>query len=116
LLESFLESLRRRDAAVVTALAAFEIADAIERLQHFLAELGGFAQDGLANIGGGIGKAGQIVVAIDLEDVIDEELHVLDGGFVDRHGVLPASGLGGSQGYISAATTCVSSTLATSIA
>src|SRR5258708_37052462 len=70
LLEGFLESLWRRDAAIVMAEAAFEIADAIERLQHFLSQLGGLAQDGFADIGGGVGKAGKILLAIDLEHVV----------------------------------------------
>ena len=85
LLEGFLEALRRGDAAVVVALAAFEIADAVERLQHFFAELGGLAQNRLAHIGGGVGEAWKIVVAVDLEHVVEQEADVFDGGFVDRH-------------------------------
>ena len=88
LLEGFLETLRRRHAAVVVAGAAFEIAGAIERLQHFFAELGGLAQDRLAHVGGGVGKAGKIVVAVDLEHVVEQEIDVFHGGFVDRHGFL----------------------------
>ncbi len=34
LLEGFLEAFRRGDAAIVMADAAFEVADAVERLQH----------------------------------------------------------------------------------
>ena len=70
--------------------AAFEIADAVERLQHFFAELGGLAQNRLPHIGGGIAKAGKIVVAVDLKHVVEQEIDVFHGGFVDRHGVLPA--------------------------
>ena len=70
--------------------AAFEIADAVERLQHFFAEFGGLAQDRLPHIGGGIAKAGKIVVAVDLKHVVEQEIDVFQGGFVDRHGVLPA--------------------------
>ena len=90
LLERFLEAFRRGDAAVGIVLAAFEIADAIERLQHLFGKLGSFAQDRLAHVGGGIGEAGQIVVAVDLEDVVEQEVHVFHGGLVDRHGSLPA--------------------------
>ena len=39
----FLETLRRRDGAVSRALAAFTVADLIERCEHFLAELSAFA-------------------------------------------------------------------------
>ncbi len=93
LLEGVLETLRRGDAAVIGTLAAFEIADAVERLQHLFGELGGFAQDRLAHIARRVGEAGQIVVAVDLEDVVEQEAHVFDGGFVDRHGGLPAGPL-----------------------
>src|SRR5215213_4684515 len=75
---------------VVMPLAAFEIADTVERLQHLFREFCGLAQDRFAHIGGGIGEPGQIVVAIDLEHVVEQEGDVFHGGFVDRHGVLPA--------------------------
>ncbi len=88
LLERLLESLRGGDAAVAVVLAAFEIACAIERLQHLFGELGRLAQDRLAHIRGGVGETGKIVVTVDLEDVVEQEVDVLDRGFVDRHGVL----------------------------
>ncbi|MGY4484633.1 hypothetical protein ACVWWR_003824 [Bradyrhizobium sp. LM3.2] len=90
LLERVLEALRRGDAAVIGALAAFEIAHTIERLEHLFGELCGFAQNGFAHVARRVGEAGQIVIAVDLEDVVEQEVHVFDGGFVDRHGVLPA--------------------------
>ncbi len=90
LLEGFLETLRGGDAAVVVAGTAFEIAATIERLQHLFAQLGRLADDGFAHVGGGIGKTGQVVVAIDLEHVVEQEGDVFHGGFVGRHGVLPA--------------------------
>jgi hypothetical protein len=92
LLEGFLESLRRGDAAVVVALAAFEIAHTIERLQDLLAEFRRFAEDRLAHVGGSIGEAGKIVVAVDLEHVVEQEAHIFHGGFVDWHRVLSAKG------------------------
>ena len=70
--------------------AALEIADAIERLQHFLAELGRLTQNRLAHVGGGIAEPGKIVVAVDLKHVVEQESDVFQGRFVDRHGVLPA--------------------------
>ena len=86
-----LEALRRGHAAIVIALAAFEIADAVERLQHFFGQFRRLAQDRLPHIGGSVGKAGKIVEAIDLKHVVEQELDVFHGGFVDRHGVLPAA-------------------------
>ena len=76
--------------AVVVAGAALEIADAVERLQHFFAEFGRLAQNRLPHIGGGIAEARKIVVAVDLEHVVEQEGDVFHGGFVDRHDVLPA--------------------------
>ena len=70
--------------------AALEIADPIERLQHLLAQFGRLAQDRLAHIGGGVTKAGEIVVAVDLEYVIEQEADVFEGSFVDRHDDLSA--------------------------
>jgi len=90
LLVGLLEAFRRRHAAVVVPGAAFEIACAIEWLQHFLGEFGGLAQNRLPHIGGGIAEAGKIVVAVDLKHVVEQEIHVFDWGFVDRHDVLPA--------------------------
>jgi hypothetical protein len=91
-LNASLKTLWRGDAAVVVALAAFEIADAIERLQHFLAELCGFVEDGLAHVGRCVGEPRQIVIAIDLEHVVEQEAHIFHGGFVDWHRVLSANG------------------------
>ncbi len=91
LLEGFLETLRRRHRGIIIPLAAFEIADTVERLQHLFGEFCGLAQNRLAHIGGGVGETGQIVVAIDLEHVVEQEGDVFHGGFVDRHGVLPAA-------------------------
>ena len=90
LLERLFESLRRGHAAVVMTNTALEIADAVERLQDFFAELGGLAQNSFANIGRRIAKSGEIVVTVDLEDVVEQEIDVFQRGFVDRHGVLPA--------------------------
>ena len=90
LLESLLEAFRGGHAAVVMAGAALEIADAIERLQHFFAEFGRLAQNRLPHVGGGVGKAGKIVVAVDLKHVVEQEADVFNWGFVDRHYSLPA--------------------------
>ena len=85
LLEGVLEARRRRHAAVGRALAAFLVADAIERRQHVLAELRGLAEDRLDHVGRGVGEARQIGIALDVEDVVQQELHVLDRRLVARH-------------------------------
>ncbi len=88
LLECLLEAGRRGDAGIIMALAAFEIADAVQRLQHLLAEFSRLIEDRLAHIGRGIAEAGKIVIPVDLKHVVEEEVHVFNGGFIDRHGVL----------------------------
>ena len=73
------------------ARAAFAVADAIERGEHLFAELGRLAQHGLDHIGRGVGKARQIAVAVEVEDVVQQEQRIVHGGFVGRHQSLPAS-------------------------
>ena len=88
LLVSFLETFWGGHPAVVMAGTALEIADAIERLQHLFAEFRSLVQNRLPHIGGGVGKTRKIVVAVDLEHVVEQKTDVFQGGFVDRHGVL----------------------------
>src|SRR3981189_1314562 len=82
--------------------AALEIADAIKRLQHFFAELRSLGQNSLPHIGGGVAKAGKIVIAVDLEHVVEEKADVFQGGFVDRHGFLSACSAGTFTGDFAA--------------
>ncbi|OIQ63812.1 hypothetical protein GALL_546460 [mine drainage metagenome] len=90
LLERFLEAFRRCHAAIVMALAALQVADAVKGLQHLFAELGGFGQNRLPHVGGGIAEPGKVVVTVDLKHVVEQETDIFQGGFVDRHHVLPA--------------------------
>ena len=53
--------------------------------EHLLAELGGLAEDGLDDIGRRVGEAGQVGIAVDVEDVVQQELHVIDRRLVARH-------------------------------
>ncbi len=87
LLMGGLKSRRRRDAAVVMAAAAFLVADAIKRRQHVLAEFRRFAEYGLDEIGRGLGETGQVVVAIDMEHVAQQEHDVVNRSLVARHDV-----------------------------
>ena len=89
LFESFLEALGRGDAAVGIAFAAFEIANPVEGLQHLLCELCSFAQNRIAHIGGCVREAGKVVVAVDLEDVVEQEFDFFNWRFVDRHSRSP---------------------------
>ena len=84
-MECRLEAGRRGDAAVAVALAAFLVADAVERGQYLAAELARFRQHGLDQIGRGVGEAGEVVVALEMEDVVQQERHVVDRRLVARH-------------------------------
>ena len=88
LLEGFLETLWRRHTAVVVPGAALKIAGAIERLQYFFTEFCGLSQNRLPHVGRGVAKPGKIVVAVDLKHVVEQEIHVFQGSFINRHGVL----------------------------
>jgi hypothetical protein len=90
LFERFSKTLGRGDARIVVPGAAFEIAHSVQGLQHLFGELGRLRQNRLAHVGGGIGKTGKVVVAVDPEDVVEQELHVFHRSFVDRHFFLPA--------------------------
>ena len=89
LLVGRLEPGRRRHAAVGMAAAAFLVADAIERGQHVLAEFRRLAEHGGDQIRRRIGEAGQVVVALDMEDVGQQEHDVVDRSFVARHDLPP---------------------------
>jgi hypothetical protein len=67
------------------ARAAFLVTDPIEREQDLAAILSGFPEDRLDNIGRSIGKSWKVAIAIDVEDVIEQKQHVIDGRFIDRH-------------------------------
>ena len=88
LLEGILEAVGGGDPAVVMAGAALEIADAIERLQHFLGEFGRFRQNRFPHVGGGVAEAGKIIIPVDLKHVVEQETHVFQRGFVTRHRLL----------------------------
>ena len=83
-----LESRRRGDTAVVATPAAFLVADAVERREYVLAEFCRLGEHRLDEIRRGVGKARQVVVAIDVKHVAQEEHHVVNGGPVGRHDVL----------------------------
>ena len=83
--EGVLKARRRGHAAVGRAFAAFLVADAIERRQHMLAQFCSLAEHRLDDVGRGVREAGQVGVALDVEDVVQQELRVLDRRLVARH-------------------------------
>src|SRR5947209_11704997 len=89
-LEGFLEALRGPDVPLAFAHAAFAVAGKVQRLQHFLAEFCRLAENSLDDVGCRIGEAREIVVAIDLEYIAEEERDLLHRRFVARHGKSPA--------------------------
>ena len=61
----------------------------IDRLEDFLAELRALADHGLDHVRRRVGEARQVVVALNVEDVVEQEKRVVDGCLVDRHRILP---------------------------
>ncbi len=84
-----LKSGRRRDGAVVVAAAALLIANPVERGEHFLAEFCRFSEHRFDEIGRRLGKAGQVVVAVDMKHLAQQKHHVVDGSLIGRHDVPP---------------------------
>src|SRR5262249_7544313 len=77
-----LEAGRSRHRAVVGTLAADLVADLVQRREHLGREFAGFFEDGFDEIRRRIGEAGEVRVAADVEDVVEDEQ-----GFADRRGV-----------------------------
>ena len=72
--------------------AALEVADAVERREHFGRKPPAFTQDRLDDVGGRVGEGREVVIFAKLDDVIEHELGVADGGGVNGHRVsLPGS-------------------------
>ena len=85
-LVGFLEAFRRGDAAVLVALAALHVADAIERLDDLLGEFRAFAEHRFDDVERGLGETGRIGVAGVVENVVQQENGVVHRRFVSRHG------------------------------
>ena len=80
----FLESGWRGDAAIVVACAAFGVTDGIQRRQLVLEELRALLQDRVHQIGGRVGKAGQVGIALQVDELVQQELEVLYRGLIGR--------------------------------
>ncbi len=68
-------------------LTSFLVTDAVQRRKHALRELCSLGEDRFDQVGRGVGKAGQVVVAIDVEHIAQQKHHVINGSFVGRHDV-----------------------------
>ncbi len=82
---SLLEALRRRHRGVLVAHAAFLVAGKVDREQHLLGELGRLAGNRLHHVPRRVGEARQVVVALQRQNVVQDEKRVIHGGLVDRH-------------------------------
>ena len=89
----FLESSGRANGTVLE-VTAFLVAGLVQGLQHLFAELGGLGEDRRDDVGGGVGKAGKIRIAFDVEHIAQQELHVVNRCLVGRHGASPNCGMG----------------------
>ena len=91
LLVSVLEPRRGGDRAVVGALAAGFVADAVQWLKHFLAEAAGLLENGGDEVGRGVGEAWEVRIAADVEDAIQYEKRFLHRRGIDGHGLTSVS-------------------------
>jgi len=87
LLEGVLEAGRRVDHAVFQP-AALGVADRVQGGQNALGQLAGLFEDGGGEVAVELGIAGDPGFG-GLEHVMQQELHVLHGGFVTGHRVSP---------------------------
>ena len=85
LVVGFLETLRRRDGAVLVARAPFLVTRQVERSQHLGAKLAAFRQDRIGHIGARHLEAGQIAVAGEVEHFVDDETRIAGRGGVGGH-------------------------------
>ena len=85
LAERILEARRRRHDAVLPGRWA-QIAFAVERREHFLAEAGAFLEHGLRGVEACLLEAGQARDRLEIGELLHAEQHVLDGGDI-AHGV-----------------------------
>ncbi|MNP37326.1 hypothetical protein D3C76_1307680 [compost metagenome] len=83
--ESLLETCGRGDHAVVEMAALF-VAATVERRQHVLTESCAFFEDRIDHVRAGIGGAEGGVVAVKIENVVDQKAHIAQGGLVVGHG------------------------------
>ena len=88
--ERLLESIWSCDTAIFMAGATFEIADTIERLKDFLRQFCRFERTASLTSAEASLKSGKIIVPVDLKHIIEQEIDVFHGCFVDRHDVLSA--------------------------
>ena len=82
---SFLETLGRRDRTVRRVLAAFAIGGLIDGEQSAFGKLRAFGQNCLDHIGRRLGKARQIVVALIIQNVVENEIRILNWRAIARH-------------------------------
>ncbi len=68
--------------------AAFGVADAIQRCQDLLAELGAFFEDGVDHVRGGVFTTRQaLIVRLVTEQLVAYETNIAQGGLVVGHSV-----------------------------
>ena len=79
------EARRGGHAAVGMAGAALLVADPVQGREHLLAQPGALGDDRLDHVRGGVREAREVVVALEVEDVVEEKQDVLDGGLVGGH-------------------------------
>ncbi|MNX88216.1 hypothetical protein D3C86_1201780 [compost metagenome] len=85
LCESLLEACRRSDHAIVKMAALF-VAAAVEGREYVFTELRALFEDRADHVRTGVVSTQRGVVAVKVEDMVDQKAHVAQGSFVLGHG------------------------------
>ena len=89
LLVGFRKAIRRLHAGIVMAHASLLVADRVQGEQNFLCKLAAFVENGIDEVRRGLLETRQVRIILDLQQVLQDELHVADWRVVAGHGVLP---------------------------
>lgn len=81
----FLETIRHGDGAVIGALAALLVPGKVKREKPLFGKLCRFAGDCLDHVRRRILEAGQVIIPLQAENVIQDKKRVLNWGLVNRH-------------------------------
>ena len=84
-LVGFLEPCRRAHDAVLV-MRAFLVTRLVDRVQHFLAELGRVGQDVFDEIGRKVGELRQVALLVDLQQFVQNKAEIVERRAIDRHG------------------------------
>ena len=84
------------------AHAAFEVADAVQRMHDVFGQLRAFAEDRFQHVRRGVGKSREVGVSFVAEHFVEHEERVAHGRRISRHVFLQDGLCGGPDGRLQA--------------